>query len=232
MKKKLLALAALTMLGGCAANSDNEARLQELEVNQRLLAAQMGLTEAVMPSKISYMDAFTMGDPKAPYVMIEFTDLQCPYCEKFQKDTFPEFKKKYVDTGEVLFVAKEFPLKQLHPQATQAAIALNCAANQKPASYSDMKGHIFANRLNLSQEFYQDMAVEYSLNQEKLSTCMQSKEEFDRVNTSYKYAFGLGLSSTPSFIFGKNNGDSASDYKIAKGALTLEMIEQALEQVK
>ncbi|AXB30283.1 hypothetical protein DSB67_01160 [Vibrio campbellii] len=232
MKNTLLAIAAITTLGGCASNSYNDTRIQELEINQRILAAQLGMTEAVMPSHIDYVDGFTIGNPKAPYVMIEFTDLQCPYCEKFQKETFPEFKKKYVDTGKVLFVAKAFPLKQIHPQAAQAAVALNCAAEQKPAAYSDIKSDIFANRANLHSDFYQRSVEKYGLDKATFDTCMQDQSQLDKVNRSYKYAYGLGLSSTPSFIFGQNNGTSAKNYRIAKGALTLEHIEQVLEQVK
>ena len=232
MKNTLLAIAAITTLGGCASNSYNDTRIQELEINQRILAAQLGMTEAVMPSHIDYVDGFTIGNPKAPYVMIEFTDLQCPYCEKFQKETFPEFKKKYVDTGKVLFVAKAFPLKQIHPQAAQAAVALNCAAEQKPAAYSDIKSDIFANRANLHSDFYQSSVEKYGLDKATFDTCMQDQSQLDKVNRSYKYAYGLGLSSTPSFIFGQNNGTSAKNYRIAKGALTLEHIEQVLEQVK
>lgn len=72
----------------------------------------------------------TLGKKDAPVIMIEFSDFQCPFCGRFWKDTLPQIKKDYVDTGKVLFVYKDFPLRQIHPLAQKAAEAANCAAEQ------------------------------------------------------------------------------------------------------
>lgn len=231
MKKTLLAVAALSILSGCASNSDNE-RLQELELNQRVLAARLGMTNVTMPSTIEYMDGIQIGNPKAPFVVIEFTDLQCPYCAKFQTETFPKFKEKYIDTGEVLYVAKELPLKQIHAEATNAAIALRCANEQNATVYSEFKNELFTNAKSLNGDFYTKTAENYQLDMVKFDQCTNSKEQRKIVNTSYKYAMGLGLASTPSFIFGENQDNAAHNYLIAKGALSLDNLDEAIQQLK
>ena len=72
----------------------------------------------------------TLGKKDAPIVMLEFSDFQCPFCEKFFSGAEPQIIKDYVDTGKVLFVYKDFPLKQIHPMAQKAAEAANCANEQ------------------------------------------------------------------------------------------------------
>ena len=72
----------------------------------------------------------TLGKKDAPIVMLEFSDFQCPFCGKFWRETLPQIKKDYVETGKVLFVYKDFPLRQIHPHAQQAAEAALCANEQ------------------------------------------------------------------------------------------------------
>ncbi len=72
----------------------------------------------------------TLGKKDAPIVFIEFSDFQCPFCGRFYIDTEGKIIKDYVDTGKVLFVYKDFPLKQIHALAQKAAEAANCANDQ------------------------------------------------------------------------------------------------------
>ncbi len=72
----------------------------------------------------------TLGNKNAPVVMLEFSDFQCPFCQKFWKETLPEIEKNYIDTGKVLFVYKDFPLRQIHPLAQKAAESALCAKEQ------------------------------------------------------------------------------------------------------
>jgi protein-disulfide isomerase len=55
----------------------------------------------------------TLGDPKAPVTVVEYASMTCPHCADFHKRVFPDFKKKYIDTGKVYFVFREFPLDDL-----------------------------------------------------------------------------------------------------------------------
>ena len=54
-----------------------------------------------------------MGDAKAPVTIIEYASMTCPHCAHFQEVTFPELKKRYIDTGKVRYIFREFPLDSL-----------------------------------------------------------------------------------------------------------------------
>lgn len=70
-----------------------------------------------------------LGNPNAPVVIIEFSDFECPYCNRFFKETLPQIKKEYIDTGKVVLYYRHYPLP-FHPSATPMAIASECANDQ------------------------------------------------------------------------------------------------------
>ena len=65
-----------------------------------------------------------LGDPNAPNVVIEYMSLTCPHCQAFHANTYDAFKAKYIDTGKVYFILREYPLD---PLATAAAVLARCA---------------------------------------------------------------------------------------------------------
>jgi len=64
-----------------------------------------------------------LGDLRAPIVMVEFADLQCPFCKDFEKSTFPELDSTYIKTGKMRFVVRDLPFAN-HPYAKPAAEAV------------------------------------------------------------------------------------------------------------
>jgi protein-disulfide isomerase len=72
---------------------------------------------------------YSMGRDDAPVTVVEFTDYQCPFCRKFESDSFTQLKKEYIDTGKVRFVSRDLPL-DFHPNAPGAAMATRCAGDQ------------------------------------------------------------------------------------------------------
>lgn len=71
------------------------------------------------------------GNKDAKVAIVEFSDYECPYCQRYFKDTYRIVKQKYVDTGNVKMVFRDFPLPFHDPIATEAAVAANCAKDQK-----------------------------------------------------------------------------------------------------
>ncbi len=71
------------------------------------------------------------GDPDAPVTIYEFSDYQCPFCQRFYQETKSQLDETYVDTGKVRFVYKDFPIDQIHAQADKAAEAAECAGEQE-----------------------------------------------------------------------------------------------------
>ncbi|HCE2180535.1 TPA: DsbA family protein [Vibrio parahaemolyticus] len=236
MKKLIPLFVASAVMSGCVSTTSQETeikalktQLKELEINQRILASRLKLQGVTgIPDEVVFEDGIAFGDPNAPIAIVEFTDIQCPFCEKFQIETFPQLKEKYIDTGIVYFVAREMPLTSIHPQAKNAAIALRCAAEQDKAAYESMKVDLFKKRKELTDESYGVSAEAVGINLDAFQQCFDSQEVKDSVNHAYKYGFSMGVSSTPSLVFGYNTGTSAKDYRIGKGALTIEQIDEAI----
>jgi protein-disulfide isomerase len=70
-----------------------------------------------------------LGKADAPVTFIEFTDFQCPFCQRHFQQTFPDLKKNYVDTGKIKYVIRYFPLS-FHPNAEKAAETAACSNDQ------------------------------------------------------------------------------------------------------
>src|SRR5882672_4204376 len=70
------------------------------------------------------------GNNKAPVVLIEFADYQCPYCLQFAAETMKQIERDYLDTGRIGFVFRDFPIESSHPYALKAAVAAQCAGAQ------------------------------------------------------------------------------------------------------
>ena len=70
----------------------------------------------------------SLGDPKAPVTVIEYASTTCPHCAHFYETTYPEFKKRYIDTGKVHYIYREFVLNQID---AAAVMLLRCAPNDK-----------------------------------------------------------------------------------------------------
>jgi protein-disulfide isomerase len=68
-----------------------------------------------------------LGNPKAPIAIVEYTDLECPFCKQFH-DTMQQVMDKYGKSGQVMWVLRNFPLVQLHPNAPKIALAAECVA--------------------------------------------------------------------------------------------------------
>lgn len=75
-----------------------------------------------------------LGDPNAPITMIEYSSLTCPHCADFHKDTLPTIKEKYIDTGKVKLVYRDFPWDQA---AAAGALLARCAPSDRYFTFLD-----------------------------------------------------------------------------------------------
>lgn len=144
-------------------------------------------------------NAPTKGRGDAPVTIIEFSDFECPFCFKFQKETFSQIETKYGD--KVRFAYKHFPLTEVHPQAMDAALASSCAyflgGNEAFFAYSDT---LFS-RIN---EWKTDKAKLASLSSQfeetKFNACMQSEGTKRWVNKDIEDGQKLGVERVPTFF--------------------------------
>ena len=145
-------------------------------------------------------NAYELGKTSAPIVMIEYTDLQCPFCQQFHNTAFDEIKKNYIDTGKVLYVSRDFPL-DFHPWARPAAIAARCAGEN--FNFWELRNTLQTNADKLSKEMIAQHAKDLNLDMKKFQACADSDFYTADINKQVAEGTAAGVSGTPSFIIGK-----------------------------
>ncbi len=146
---------------------------------------------------VSEDDDPVMGDEDADVTIIEFSDYQCPFCEKFYSQTLPQLKKDYIDTGKVKLVYRDYPLP-FHPFAEKAAEAANCAGEQ--GKYFAMHDKIFANQATLNEENLKVWGASIGLDANKFNSCLDSGKMAAEIAKDLADGNAAGVSGTPSFF--------------------------------
>lgn len=146
-----------------------------------------------------------IGRADAPVMVVEFSDLECPHCAKYERDTFPEIRRLYVDTGQVLYVAMDFPLP-MHKNAMPAAVAARCAGLQD--RFWAYRAAVFDDQARLGQpSFLTDVAKKLGLDLRKFEDCRKDPSTQAAVLESFEAARKYRLTSTPSFMIGRLVGE-------------------------
>lgn len=159
-------------------------------------AAAEAVPQEVRRYAVSEDDDPVWGPDDAPITIIEFSDYECPYCQKWHIQIWPLIQEAYPD--QIRLVYRDFPLTNIHFNATPAAAAANCAAEQD--AYWDFSDLLFASEQNLSLEAYLQYANELSLDIDAFTECLESGRQKDEVMADLDYAMNLGVSSTPTFF--------------------------------
>lgn len=166
------------------------------------------------------------GNINASVVVIEFSDYQCPYCGRHEADTQPTLDEKFVDTDQILWVFKNFPLS-IHPQADEAAVAAECAADQ--GKFWEMHDLLFSDPATWSIDapapIFSSYAQQLGLDVAAFDACQQGPDAQQRVQSDMNDGSAL-VRGTPSFIILKDGQG-----RIIPGALPKEQFVSALDDV-
>jgi len=235
--KKLVIPALALLLSACQTTSPEvtaqlesiQQEIKQLKHVQTLIAQRVGLGELVRPEKISIAQGHHIGSEKAGVVLLEFTDLHCPFCAKFHKEIWPQIKSEFVDSGQLLFVGREYPLAEIHPRAAFAAVSLRCAAQQ--GKYEATKDYLFDKGQAFGSADLDTIISSFKLNGTEYSACLKDVTVHKAISDSVFDAKKLGLASTPTFILGKREGDMITDYAIVKGASSVEQFKSAINKL-
>ena len=158
------------------------------------------------------------GNKDAKVTIIEFGDYQCTYCEVFFTQSLPQIGKKYIDTGKVKFVYRDFPLS-FHQYAQKSAEAAECANEQgKFWNYHDK---LFQNQATLETDSLKRFAQELGLDTARFNSCLDSGKMTTEVQKDVSDGTSYGVSGTPAFFV---NGTPLS------GAQPFEEFEKIIEQ--
>jgi len=168
-----------------------------------------------------------MGKADAPLTLVEFTDLQCPYCNRFTTTAFEQIKKTYIDTGTLRFVSRDFPL-DFHPQAMPAARAVRCAADQ--GRFWELRMALLHNASRLSPAFITSAAADLKLDMTAFGACIAGNKHDAEINADMEAARSLGIEGTPSFLLGRTTGDTLEGVLII-GAQPFPMFDARIKEL-
>ena len=107
---------------------------------------QVPVADLMKPGALPDM---VMGKADAPVTIVEYASMTCPHCAHFQETTFPELKKRYIDTGKVRYIFREFPLDNL---AAAAFMLARCAGELDSSKYYAMIDTMFAQQTTWAVE--------------------------------------------------------------------------------
>jgi protein-disulfide isomerase len=141
-----------------------------------------------------------VGRADAEVLVIEFTDLQCPYCARFARETFPLLRERYIETGKVRFESVDLPLP-MHQFAIPAAIAARCAGEQ--GRYWDYREKVFDEQNLLGQKPFTQFAHALALDIARFEYCRLQDSQLAELRSDARRAQSLGITSTPTFLIGR-----------------------------
>jgi protein-disulfide isomerase len=151
----------------------------------------------------------SLGRSSAPVTLIEFSDFQCPFCQRVAP-TLKKIRDTYGD--KVRIVWKDFPLTQIHPQAFKAGEAAHCAGDQ--GKYWEYHDRLFANQQQLQPDELKKHAADLGLNATAFNACLDSSKYGERVRDGVAQGTRLGVNSTPTIYINGRMLSGAQPYEM------------------
>lgn len=202
-----------------------------LVVPALLLAGCGGSKEAVETVSIDELMAPQaladqwLGSPNAPVTIIEYASLNCPHCAAFHEDVFDDFVSEFVDTGEVRFALREFPLND---RAAAAIMLARCAPGEN--GFYSLVGHLFDTQSvwaladpGVVLDTLFGVVQQAGFTRDSFDACLSNQELLANVTAVQNHALGLGVDATPTFFI---NG------RKYLGELSLEQLRAAIEEAR
>jgi protein-disulfide isomerase len=161
-----------------------------------------------------------LGSPQAPVTIVEYASMTCPHCANFSKNTYPELKKRYIDTGKVRYIFREFPLDRL---AVAGSLLARCAGDGD--KFYGMIELLFAQQtqwvVRAPIPHLMDLAKQAGFTQQTFDSCLANQEMFDKiVKVREQAAKDFKVESTPTLFI---NGEKVS------GDLSIEELEKKIQ---
>jgi protein-disulfide isomerase len=204
-------MAPVTIDGGNGNNKDYKFLVSQ-DRKTMLRMVKFDLTKdpfTELMSKIDLSGRPVRGAKSSKVVVVNYDDLQCPFCSRMHQAMFPEILKEYGDR--VTFVYKDYPLSEIHPWAMHAAVDANCLAAQNGDAYWEFADYVHAHpeevrdektpgaRLAALDRLTLGQGQKHSLDKPKLEACVKAQDE-TAVKASMKEGDGVGVSATPTLF--------------------------------
>lgn len=174
---------------------------------------------ALLSKPVSLPD-MALGHTKAPITIVEYSSMTCPHCAAFEENVFPMLQSKYIDTGKVRFVSREFPLDI---KAAAASMLARCAANGDAPRYFEATTMLFKQQgplMDRTTDTLKAVGGRFGMNEQAVEACVRDQALLDKLTADQRFALDeLQVDATPTFFI---NGERL------KGAMSFEEFESKL----
>ncbi len=206
--------------------------LNELRQIRQLLEKQVPPPPPPPPDEnVNYefpASGHAMGKADAPLVFVEYTDFECPFCQRYHLDAFEQVKKEWVDTGKMRYYSRDFPL-DFHPNARRAALAARCAGDQ--GKYWELRNTMIRNADKLGGDAIVGHAKDVGLDLKKFEACLGSDFYKPAIDKDIAEGNVAGVTGTPSFVVGRLDKGRLVGLRLV-GAMPYAQIEAKIREVQ
>ena len=183
------------------------------------------LPQAASDFRIPNADDHVRGNPNAPIAIVEFSDLECPFCAKLH----PTLVRIVKENDDVKWIFRHFPLSTIHSRALSAAVASECVArlggNDSFWSFVD---NAFLNQRQLGNGWYREQATSLGINAQAFASCMDDRSVVTDIQTDLDEATGNGGRGTPYVVVVTQSGRLVP----FSGALPFEQVAGLVDQAR
>jgi protein-disulfide isomerase len=207
----------------------NDEMIRELRAIRMLLEKLTATIPDRPPTtgRVTNLKGYALGRPDAPLTMVEFTDLQCPFCRQFVMTSFDDIRRNWIDTGKLRYISRDFPL-DIHAQAMPAARAARCAGEQ--GKFWEMRLGLMRNANLLSADYITKTAGDLKLESRAFMACIGSSKYDAEIQAETAEGTRLGVGGTPTFVMGLTTA-TAVEGPILVGALPYPQFDAKLKEL-
>jgi protein-disulfide isomerase len=178
-------------------------------------------TIAAQVAKPQSLPDIAVGSAKAPLTITEYASMSCSHCADFAENVFPMLRSKYIDTGKVRFVFREFPLDI---KAAAASMLARCIAGDDAEKYLGAVRLLFQQRDQLlaqTKATLKQVGAQAGMSEQAVEACVKDQALLDKLSADQRFAFDtLKVDSTPTFFV---NGERI------KGAMSFEELDRTIK---
>jgi protein-disulfide isomerase len=164
-----------------------------------------------------------LGSPKASVTIVEYASMSCPHCAAFEENVFPMLTSKYIDTGTVRFVFREFPLDI---KAAAASMLARCIAKDDAGKFFGAIDTLFKQQdplMEQTKDTLKLIGAQAGMSEQAVEACEKDQALLDKLSADQKFAYEvLKVDATPTFFI---NGEKL------KGAMSFEELDKKIRSL-
>lgn len=190
------------------------------------------------PAVVNIADAPLLGNrDSAKVAIVEFSDFECPFCQRFHNETFDQIIQEYVDTGKAIFVYRDFPLSFHNPEATNTSLAARCVFEQAGNNgffkfTSEYYARTLSNKAGLPEgTTLASLAGSIEgVNVDSFNSCYSEKRYEGKIATDIADGSAAGITGTPGFIIGVLDSNGNVEGLNVPGAQPFDVFKQVIDE--